>query len=604
MDRRHFLESSAFFTIAAATGVLLVPKRVHAADDDARKHRYRFAQGVASGDPRDRSIVFWTRCVPEPETGGAASQATQGVERTVPLRLEVSTSADFSTLVASVPLNALSTYDFTVRAKVTALSPKTTYHYRFIAGNDSSPTGEARTAPDVSEANDRVRFAWLTCQDWSVNHWQAMSLIAAESDLDFVVHVGDYIYETVGGARPEAAEAAHPPLQLPDGKPLPDAGRYADSLEDYRLLYRTYRTDPRLQTLHRRLPMIAIWDDHEFSDDCWQDHQVYTNEEKRETARRRNASRAWAEYMPVDWSDVRFEPDNPSYTNIRIYRDFHFGRLMHLVLTDERLYRDDHIVSEAAIARAHHHDPIRGDDAAGSRYFVEQDVLHRAQIEATKKLGRIPSMLGPEQSSWWKNTMKRSPAVWKVWGNEVMLNRLWAVMPGAPETPPARLVIDCDAWDGYPADKHELLSYLKEHGIRNVVAITGDLHAFQCGVVRDDPDPAKGTPVIVDFVSAGISSTSFYTYMKGAWGPTPLAALVSTPAKFDTFLTTNNPDLRYVDHDAQGYASATVTPDSFSVVFTKVKRLNDDGTAPVDALLQRTRLTVPRGAVKVDVEQL
>jgi alkaline phosphatase D len=350
--------------------------------------------------------------------------------------------------------------------------------------------------------------------------------------------------------------------------------------------------------------MIAIWDDHEFSDDCWQDHQVYTNEEARETARRRNASRAWAEYMPVDWSDVRFEPDNPSYTNIRIYRDFHFGRLMHLVLTDERLYRDDHIVSEAAIARAHHHDPIRGDDAAGSRYFVEQDVLHRAQIEATKKLGRIPSMLGPEQSSWWKNTMKRSPAVWKVWGNEVMLNRLWAVMPGAPETPPARLVIDCDAWDGYPAHKHELLSYLKEHGIRNVVAITGDLHAFQCGVVRDDPDPAQGTPAIVDFVSAGISSTSFYTYMKAAWGRTPLAALVSTPAKFDTFLTTNNPDLRYVDHDAQGYASAIVTPDSFSVVFTKVKRLNDDGTAPVDALLQRTRLTVPRGAVKVDVEQL
>jgi alkaline phosphatase D len=604
MDRRHFLASSAFFTIAAATGTLLLPESVNAANDGARKHRYRFAQGVASGDPCDRSIVFWTRCVPESETGGAASQGTRGVARTVPLRLEVSTSADFSTLVASVPLKALSTYDFTVRAKVTALSPKTTYHYRFIAGNDSSPTGAARTAPDASEANDRVRFAWLTCQDWSVNHWQAMSLIAAESDLDFVVHVGDYIYETVGGARPEAAEAAHPPLQLPDGKPLPDAGRYADSLEDYRLLYRTYRTDPRLQTLHRQLPMIAIWDDHEFSDDCWQDHQVYTNEERRQTARRRNASRAWAEYMPVDWSDVRFEPDNPSYTNIRIYRDFHFGTLMHLVLTDERLYRDDHIVSEAAVARARHHDPIRGDDAAGSRYFVEQDVLHRAQIQATKKLGRIPSMLGPEQSSWWKNTMKRSPAVWKVWGNEVMLNRLWAVMPGAPQTPPARLVIDCDAWDGYPAHKHELLSYLKEHGIRNVVAITGDLHAFQCGVVRDDPDPAQGTPVIVDFVSAGISSTSFYTYLKGAWGRTPLAALVSTPAKFNTFLMTNNPDLRYVDHDAQGYASATVTPDSFSVVFTKVKRLNDDGTAPVDALLQRTRLTVPRDAVTVDVERL
>ncbi|KUZ59945.1 hypothetical protein WI38_23130 [Burkholderia ubonensis] len=64
---------------------------------------------------------------------------------------------------------------------------------------------------------------------------------------------------------------------------------------------------------------------------------------------------------------------------------------------------------------------------------------------------------------------------------------------------------------------------MKEQGIRNVVAIGGDLHAFQCGVVRDDPDPATGAPVIVDFVCAGISSTSFYTYLKAAWRGTPLA---------------------------------------------------------------------------------
>ena len=92
--------------------------------------------------------------------------------------------------------------------------------------------------------------------------------------------------------------------------------------------------------------------------------------------------------------------------------------------------------------------------------------------------------------------------------------------------------------------------------------------------------------------------------MKRAGSGTPLGALVSTPAKFDTFLMTNNPDLRYADHDAQGYASATVTPDRFSVVFNKVARLNADGTPPIDALLQRTRLTVAKDAVEVYVEQL
>ncbi len=600
MDRRHFLKSSAFFTIAAATGMLGSPRPVRPARI-VGKGRYRFPQGIASGDPRDRSVVFWTRCVPVHE---GAQQTAKSAVRAVPLRLEVSTRPDFSTLVVSVRLRALPVFDFTVRVKVTALSPKTTYHYRFVAGDDISVTGVAQTAPDANEANSRVRFAWITCQDWSVNHWQAMSLLVAESDLDFVVHVGDYIYETVGTARLGAVETAHPSPRLPDGKPLPDGHVYADTLEDYRTLYRIYRTDPRLQTLHQRLPMIAIWDDHEFSDDCWQDHQVYTNEERQETQRRRNASRAWAEYMPVDWSDVRFEPNNPSYANIRIYREFRFGMLMHLVMTDERLYRDDHVVSEPAIARARGHDPVNGDDAAGSRYFVKQNVLQRFEAEDTARLGRAPSMLGPEQTQWWKAAMKGSPATWKVWGNEVMLNRLWAVMPGAPKTPEARLVIDCDAWDGYPTHKHELLSYLKEQEIHDVVAITGDLHAFQCGVVRDDPDPTTGTPVIVDFVCAGISSTSFYTYMKGAWGGTPLAPLVSSPASFDTFLMTNNPDLRYADHDAQGYASATVTPESFSVVFNKVRPLNPDGTAPADALLERTRLTVPKGSVEVRVEHL
>ncbi|MFX1766530.1 alkaline phosphatase D family protein [Paraburkholderia sp. A1RI-2L] len=602
MDRRHFLKSSAFFTIAAATGARAASRPALPANANAASNGlYRFAQGVASGDPRDRSIVFWTRCVPAP--GNEPHHANRAM-RAVPLRLEVSRQPDFSALVANVRLAALPAYDFTVRTKVTALSPNTTYHYRFVAGDEVSASGVARTAPDENEANDEIRFAWLNCQDWGVNHWQAMTLLADESDLAFVVHVGDYIYETVGGPRSDAVETAHPALQLPDAKRLADGTLYADSLDDYRTLYRTYRSDPRLQTLHQRLSMIAIWDDHEFSDDCWQDHQVYTNEERQVSARRRNANRAWAEYMPVDWGDVHFDPDNPSFTNIRIYRDFRFGMLMHLVMTDERLYRDDHVVSEAAIARAHLHDPVHGNDAVGSRYFVKQDVLQRFETWDTRHFGRAPSILGAEQTQWWKDTMKRSPAVWKVWGNEVMLNRLWAVMPGAPKNPAARLVIDCDSWDGYPAHKHDLLSWLKEQGIHNAVSISGDLHAFQCGVVRDDPDPVKGTPVIVDFVCAGISSTSFYAYVKAGWSGTPFASLATTPARLDAFLKTNNPDLCHADHDAQGYASVTVTPEHFSVVFNKVKALNPDRTAPADALLDRTRLTVPRDAVEVHVERL
>jgi alkaline phosphatase D len=430
-----------------------------------------------------------------------------------------------------------------------------------------------------------------------------MSLLAQES-LDFVVHVGDYIYETVGAAfQAGAAEPAHAPLSLPDGTALGTSTVYATTLADYRYLYRTYRGDARLQAIHRQWPLVAIWDDHEFSDDCWQDHQTYTNANLQQTARRRAASQAWVEYMPIDFGDVSFDTANEAYDNIRIYRDFQFGDLMHLVMTDERLYRDDHVVLESAVAAAQGHDPINGSDSVGARYFVQQPVLAQFEAARTAALGRVPSVLGVGQTEWWKQTMAGSTATWKVWGNEVMLNRLWADLRAlAPPPYNAVYVVNCDSWDGYPSHKADLLGYLKAQGVSNVVAITGDLHAFQCGVVRDVPDPAAGTPVLVDFVSAGISSTSFFRYLQAGAAGTPLASLVANQPTFEAVVGANNPDLKYHDHDAQGYATASVTPGAFVVTYTKVKPLNPDGSAPASPLLKRTRITVASGSTTPVVE--
>jgi alkaline phosphatase D len=577
MDRRQFLAGAAFFTVAGAG----LSACGGGGDAGVPAGQYAFAQGVASGDPREGSLVFWTRCT---RSNGALAD--------VPLQLQVSASPDFSgSLLARQDLTASASFDFTVRAKITGLPAGSALFYRFVAGSDASPTGSGRTAPAAASAPAQLRFAWFTCQDWSVNHWGAMSLLAAE-DLDFIVHVGDYIYETVDAAfQAGAAEPAHGAIRFPGGQ------AHATTLDDYRLLYRTYRGDARLQALHAKFAMVATWDDHEFSDDCWQDHQTYTNANLQETARRRAANQAWVEYLPVDFGDVSFDSANAAYDNLRLYRDFRFGSLLHLVMTDERLYRDDHVVDEAAVAQAQGHDPINGSDSIGARYFVQQPVLAQFEALKTAALGRVPSILGTTQTAWWKDTLRSSTATWKVWGNEVMLNRLWADLRSiAPPPYNALYVIDCDAWDGYPGHKAELLGYLKDQAIGNVVAITGDLHAFQCGVVRHLPDPAVGVPVLVDFVSAGISSASFYSYVKQGVGASPLAALVATPAGFDSVVKANNPDLQYVDHDAQGYASATVTATALTVVYTKVKPLNVDGTAPASPLLKRTRITLASGS--------
>ncbi len=591
MDRRRFLSLSTFYTVAATTGTLTA---CHSGDDNNPSSggstpppsgAFAFSQGVASGDPRDVSAVFWTRCVANNASSGNAAIA---------LTLQVSPMQDFSQLAASVPLSAVPDYDFTVRAKVTNLAPKTTYYYRFITGGDISPMGTTRTAASAGEAIPQLRFAWFVCQNWSANHWQAMSLMAAETDLDFVVHLGDYIYETTDN---NTAEPAHPTITLPSG------GTVANTLDDYRTLYRTYRGDARLQTVHARFPVVAIWDDHEFSDDCWQDHQTYTNANLQQTARRRAANQAWAEYLPVDWGDVAFDLNNPVYDNIRIYRDFHFGSLIHLVMTDERLYRDDHVISEAAIAQSLGHDPVNGNDEVGSRYFVPQNVLSQFEAADTQRLGRVPSILGPTQTQWWKDTLKASTSTWKVWGNEVMMNRLWLDLRSiAPAPENVVFVLDCDAWDGYPSHKADLMSYVKTQGITNLVAITGDLHAFQAGIVRDVSDPATGTPVLIDLMAAGISSQPFFGEVTQLAAGLPLASLVSSTGALDSFVMQNNPDMLYADHDGIGYASATVTPTQFVAIFNKVKFLNPDGSAPQSPLAKRTRLTINAGAVSVAVQ--
>ncbi len=497
-----------------------------------------------------------------------------------------------------MPLNAVPDYDFTVRAKVTGLAAKTTYYYRFVAGSDISAMGTTRTAPAATEAVPQVRFAWFICQNWSANHWQAMTLMAGETDLDFVVHLGDYIYETTDD---DTTEPTHPAILLPGG------GTVANTLHDYRTLYRTYRGDARLQTVHAHFPMGRDLGRSRILRRLLADHQTYTNANLQQTARRRAANQAWAEYLPVDWGDVSFDLNNAAYDNIRICHDFHFGTLVHLVMTDERLHRDDNVVSEAAIAQALGHDPVNGNDLVGSRYFVPQSVLSQFEADDTQRLGRVPSILGPTQTQWWKDTLKASTATWKVWGNEVMMNRLWLDLSALVPAPNNTIfVIDCDAWDGYRSHKADLMSYVKTQGITSFVAITGDLHAFQAGIVRDTPDPATGTPVMIDLMSAGISSQPFFEEIKSQLAGNSLSSLtslISTSSVLDAFFERNNPDMLYTDRDGIGYASATVvTPTQFIAIFNKVKFLNPDGSAPQAPLDKCTRLTINAGAVSGAVQ--
>src|SRR6185503_9904221 len=119
------------------------------------------------------------------------------------------------------------------------------------------------------------------------------------------------------------------------------------------------------------------------------------------------------------------------------------------------------------------------------------------------------TLLGKQQKQWWKDTMKKSDATWKLWGNEVPLMRMKINNVAFDDR-----CISGDAWDGYATERRELMTYLKDQGIKNVVVLSGDIHASFAGVVMDNFEAATPQPVACELIAAGISSNSLFSFFE------------------------------------------------------------------------------------------
>lgn len=347
MNRRDFLISASLSSLALTLPGCSTRRTPPAGELSV--DRGRFPQSVASGDPRPQAVLLWTRL----------QLASGQIES--PLWLQIDESADFAK-ARTLALTARSEHDGCLRLRLTDLQPGTRYHYRFVVdtpeGWRSSSIGRTRTAP-AADSEAPLRFALLSCQDYG-GRWYNSLLPLLEEELDFVLHVGDFIYETAGDPQFQSDNAERRVVfdDLDGALKLGSAERpyyAARSLDNYRQLHRTVRTDPVLQQLLERAPLIAIWDDHEFADDSWQDvathHDGRVDERDRE--RRRNAEQAWFEYLPADPEDMLdAKGATPArealFPATRIWRGLRFGRVLDLALIDTRSERPDHRVPEDA----------------------------------------------------------------------------------------------------------------------------------------------------------------------------------------------------------------------------------------------------------------
>ncbi|HEY1904739.1 MAG TPA: alkaline phosphatase D family protein, partial [Myxococcaceae bacterium] len=348
-DRRTILKSIA--VMAAASAFPACNPDVGPGTD--AEGLARFPQGIASGDPKQTTVILWTRVV-----------NVGSVPVDLPLRLDVAKDAKFSQLVVERDgLTATASHDGCIKVRVKGLTPATTYYYRFSLVQGStryfSTAGRTRTAPDAS-ADVQVRFTVTNCQDYVGRYWNSWQqmLTAAPEDLDFFLAIGDYVYETTGAdAVPVGSRGVTFTTPSEAITVAPD-NLGAKSVGNYRDLYRTYRGDKQLQQAHARWPMIATWDDHEYSDDCWGSTATYFNGRKNEKddERRRNAEQAFFEYMPIDEGTPGSDPQADVFTteraqlypNQKLWRSFVFGKHLELVMTDYRSFRPDHPVPEDA----------------------------------------------------------------------------------------------------------------------------------------------------------------------------------------------------------------------------------------------------------------
>lgn len=388
--RRDFLKT---LILSAGTGVAGWPQtgapRVARTVDDTESSRV-FPQSVASGDPKPQSVVLWTRLQDE---------RLAQVDLPLGLQMARTPSFDQGDLILDAQVLARAGYDGCVRIKVTGLQPGSVYYYCFIApatpegDRITSRIGRTKTAPAPDDPTP-VRFALASCQDFIGRYYNAyLPILEADHlDLDFVLHVGDFIYETIPWPAPQDPDATRNlvfddlagaiQLQDPNGVTTALAAR---SLSNYRQLHRTYRTDPILQAVLERFPLVQMWDDHEFANDCWRDHandfnglgtspdglssgrgDGRENILEQDTERRHNAEQAFLEYLPIDDEDLTepgaavFDPGqidlrdglassgSNRYPATRLYRSLRFGANCNLLLTDYRTYRPDHAIAEDA----------------------------------------------------------------------------------------------------------------------------------------------------------------------------------------------------------------------------------------------------------------
>ena len=556
---RPMTRREAIATATALGAALAWPSRsARASTVGWRERRGLYPQGVGSGDPREDSVVLWTRR--PPVDGSSAAR----------LRVEIAADEEFRHVVSATSAAVSAASDWTCRALVAGLQPSRVYWYRFTDEHGfGSRIGRTITAPAASD--DRpVLFAFVSCQNVQQGACNAYRRLIWEDEqrtpeerLGFVLHLGDFVYEVVW--YPEDRPQGMYSRRLRDIVRYANGEKHADfhvptTVDDYRALYRAYLLDPDLQDARARWPFVCMPDNHEFSWKGWQSQENFGAGTIPAQTRKVAANQAWFEYQPARVvrpgppGDDRFVAPRVADAPIRerdeyglglehgnlaaiasltVYRSLRWGRNVELILTDNRSYRSEPLGNRAELA------PFQPKEFPG---VVSEDVTEVLDAGRAMRGGNPPetiafggaelpnprrdappqSMLGAAQKRWFLERLRSATAPWKLWGNSVAMldwrtdfqNLPDGVGPRWPTTGYA--LFGDDDWSGYRHERAEIFDFIEAHEITGVATLCGDRHAFLAGVLSRSLPPRELRPVGVEFVTGSISAPGLFEAMEYA----------------------------------------------------------------------------------------
>lgn len=486
IGRRRFLTvTGAATALAFATNLPAAGTAAAAELDAAKIDKDPFTLGVASGDPLPGSVLLWTRLAPSPyESDGGLPPSR------VTLRWELAHDERFTRIAKRGDVVAHPEFAHTAHVEVKGLDTDRVYWFRFRAGRWISGTGRTRTAPATAARISELRLAAVSCQAYHDGYFTAYKHLARE-DLDVVFHLGDYLYEypvtSVGGNR-----------EYTDRRLPAHYNRETITLEDYRLRYGLYKSDPDLIAAHAAHPFVVTWDDHETENNYAGGTPENDVPPEEFLLRRAAAYRAYWENQPLR------TPQRPAGADMRLYRRRHWGRLAQFDVLDTRQYRSD--------------------QAYGDGW----------QVPGPESEAPGRTLPGAEQEQWLVDGWRASRATWNVVPQQVTFAR-------RKDRESADYKLSMDSWDGYPASRSRLLDGWQSAGRENLMVLTGDVHVhYGFDLKADFDDPASetlGTEIVTSSITSGGDGAE-------------------RPGNWDTYMRAN-PHLRFYNGQ-RGYALVTL----------------------------------------------